>query len=113
VLDHSRIEELLAMGEGAAVLVERAVDNFVSRVPETVSGLREAVARRDGEELRALAHRLKGSALNLGASRVAEISLALEETGRTGATDRAAPLVAELAAALDEASAALEDYRAN
>ena len=111
VLDPSRIEELLEMGEGAQVLVDRAVDNFVSRVPDTVSGLQEAIARQDGEELRALAHRLKGSALNLGAARVAEVSLALEESGREGCTDRAPALLVELEAALGEASAALVSYR--
>jgi signal transduction histidine kinase/DNA-binding response OmpR family regulator len=112
VLDTSRIEELLDMGEGAEVLVHRAVDNFVTRVPETVTGLREAVARQDAEELRALAHRLKGSALNLGASRVAQVSLALEESGREDRTEEAAPLLVELEAALGEASAALQGYRA-
>jgi PAS domain S-box-containing protein len=112
VLDISRIEELLDMGEGAEVLVHKAVDNFVTRVPETVTGLREAVARQDAEELRALAHRLKGSALNLGASRVAQVSLALEESGREDRTEEAAPLLVELEAALGEASAALQGYRA-
>ena len=112
VLDASRIEELLEMGEGAAVLVHRAVDNFVSRVPETVAGLQAAVARDDSLELQALAHRLKGSALNLGAARVAEVSLALEESGRHGCVEEAAPLLVELESALGEASAALESYRA-
>ena len=111
VLDPSRIEELLEMGEGAQVLVDRAVDNFVAGAPQTVSGLQSAVERRDGDELRALAHRLKGSALNLGAARVAEVSLALEESGREGRTDRAPALLVELEAALGEASAALATYR--
>ena len=111
VLDPGRIEELLDMGEGAEVLVHRAVDNFVSRVPETVSELQAAVDREDGDELRALAHRLKGSALNLGAARVAQVSLALEVSGREDCAD-ASPLLIELATALGEASAALESYRA-
>ena len=80
-------------------------------VPETVSELQAAVDREDGEELRALAHRLKGSALNLGAARVAQVSLALEESGREDCAD-ATPLLIELATALGEASAALESYRA-
>ena len=100
------------MGEGADVLVHRAVDNFVSRAPETVAGLAQAVARGDADELQALAHRLKGSALNLGAGRVAEVSLELEEAGRTGRTEEAAVLLVELEAALGEAGAALETYRA-
>lgn len=99
------------MGEGAEVLVHRAVDNFVSRVPETVAELRAAADRADGDELRALAHRLKGSALNLGASQVARVSLALEECGREDGVD-AASLLAELEDALGNASAALEGYRA-
>ncbi|MET1058466.1 MAG: ATP-binding protein [Nocardioides sp.] len=112
VLDTGRIEELLEMGEGAEVLVHKAVDNFVSRVPDTVTGLQEAVARQDGPELQALAHRLKGSALNIGASRVARVSLALEESGREGCTEEAAALLVELESALGEARVALLGYRA-
>ena len=112
VIDTGRIAELLGMGEGAEVLVHRAVDNFVSRTPATVADLEHAVASDDAEQLAALAHRLKGSALNLGAARVAEVSLALEESGRAGCAVDAAPLLVELQAALGEAGAALESYRA-
>ena len=110
LLDPSRIEELLEMGEGAAVLVKRAVDNFVSRTPETLAELHAAVVACDAEALRAGAHKLKGSALNLGALRVAEVSLALEELGREGSPAEGSPLLDDLEESLHDAAVALQPY---
>jgi PAS domain S-box-containing protein len=110
LLDPSRIEELLEMGEGTAVLVKRAVDNFVSRTPETLAELHAAVVACDAEALRAGAHKLKGSALNLGALRVAEVSLALEELGREGSPADGSPLLEDLEESLHDAAVALQPY---
>jgi HPt (histidine-containing phosphotransfer) domain-containing protein len=110
LLDASRIEELLEMGDGAAVLVKRAVDNFVSRTPETLAELHAAVVACDAEALRAGAHKLKGSALNLGALRVAEVSLALEELGREGSPADGSPLLEDLEESLHDAAVALQPY---
>ena len=112
VLDESRLEELTAMGERARLLVLRAVDNFVARIPEVIAALQAAVERHDAEELRAVAHGFRGSALNLGALRAAEIALDLEllaEHGRAGSGSR---IVVELEQALTETVTALDEYRA-
>ena len=111
VLDESRLEELTEMGDRARMLVLRAVDNFVSRVPEVLEELRGAVARHDAEELRAVAHGFRGSALNLGVARAAEIALDLELLAEHGQVDSGGPLVTELEQALVDAVAALDEYR--
>ena len=110
-LDTTRLEELDALGERAMLLVDRAVDNFVRGLPETVSVLREAAVRGDQDELRATAHRFRGSALNLGAARVAEVALAVElweDDTLTGVL----PLLDVLEHEGADATAALREYQA-
>jgi len=73
--------------------------------------IRAELAAGDAAALRTLAHRLKGSAANLGARRVAEVALGLEHLGDSHCLDGAAELVDLLAAALAEAAVELADYR--
>lgn len=110
-LDPGRLEELDALGERAILLVDRAVDNFVRGFPGTVLELRHALALRETDELRATAHRLRGSALNLGALRVAQIALAIElceDAGLAGAPR----MLDRLSEAGDAAADALREYQA-
>jgi HPt (histidine-containing phosphotransfer) domain-containing protein len=111
-LDPSRIDELLALGERAVPLVERAVGNFVKGMPDVLAELERAVADDDAAALRAAAHKLKGSALNLGAKEVADVSRRLEELGDEERTDAAGPVLEELRGAGPRACAALDAYRA-
>jgi CheY-like chemotaxis protein len=111
-LDPARIDELLALGERAVPLVERAIGNFVANLPDTIVELEKAVADGDGPALRATAHKLKGSALNLGAKEVADVSRRLEELGDQDETQLAGPVLDELRAAGPRACAALDAYRA-
>lgn len=111
VLDPSRLAELAEMGAEAAPLIRRAIDNFVAGAPETLDLLRTLWRARDAAAVRAAAHKLKGSAANLGANRVAEVALVVEKLGEEGALDRVGPKLVELAAELDDAVAALRAYR--
>jgi len=110
-LDPTRLEELAEMGAAAFPLIQRAIDNFVGSIGESLDGIRAEVAAGDAAALRTLAHRLKGSAANLGARRVAEVALGLEHLGDSHCLDGAAELVDLLAAALAEAAVELADYR--
>ena len=111
-LDTGRIDELLALGERAVPLVERAVGNFVTGMADVVAELEKAVADGDAAALRATAHKLKGSALNLGAKEVADVSRRLEELGDEDRTDAAGTVLEELRGAAPRACAALDAYRA-
>ncbi|MGZ4504899.1 MAG: response regulator [Nocardioidaceae bacterium] len=111
VLDQGRLAMLEEMGEGAAALIDRAVANFITRAPEAMQDIRSAVDHRDPQELRMSSHRLKGSALNLGAASVGRLCLALEQLGDSGSTDGADRLLAELEQELDRAALALRDYQ--
>ncbi len=110
-LDPARLEELLAMGPRAVPVVERAMSNFVTGLPEAVDEIGGAVAKADSPLLRQLAHRLKGSALNLGASLVAQVAAELEALGDAGQAQAAGPTLARLEAAVSDTCAALAAYR--
>ncbi|HET6562067.1 MAG TPA: ATP-binding protein [Marmoricola sp.] len=107
LLDLGRLTELDAMGERAVALVDRAVQNFVTGFPGTLESVRGAVRAADAGEVRHLTHKLRGSALTLGAMRVAAVSQELEELADLGTVDGAQLLVDRLAAAGAEACDAL------
>jgi HPt (histidine-containing phosphotransfer) domain-containing protein len=111
VLDVSRLTELGELGPSAVALVERAIDNFVANMDDNLTEIEKAVASGDSETLNPVAHRLKGSALNLGANRLAEICLELELLGEEGAAWGGAPMIDDLKAAAAATVSALIDYR--
>ena len=110
-VDLSRVEELLSLGESAVALVDRAIGNFVRNLPQHLEDLHDAVMSGDAVRLRDLAHRLRGSALNLGATRVAEATWVLESHGDADTPHLAGPALLELREAAAEAVVVLDDYR--
>ena len=110
-LDTERLDELAEMGVAAVPLIQRAIDNFVGGAVESLDTLRRAFAHADTQLLRSAAHRLKGSAANLGAVRVAQLAFELEQLADGGELDGADVLLAELAGDLEAAAASLADYR--
>jgi CheY-like chemotaxis protein len=110
-LDVRRLEDLADMGVEALPLVQRAIDNFVGTVEQSVEEVRAAVSSADAVAARSIAHRLKGSAANLGAARVAELALEIELLAEDGELDQAGRALAELAPAARDACAALRAHR--
>jgi hypothetical protein len=110
-LDLARLDELAEMGAAAFPLIQRAIDHFVDGIGEHLDTLRAELASGHAAGLRSAAHQLKGSAANLGASRVAALALELEVLGESGRLDTAGALIEELATALAEVTVALGDYR--
>jgi HPt (histidine-containing phosphotransfer) domain-containing protein len=96
-IDPARLRELRDdYGDLAAELLEL----FEKTAAATLAELRAALDAGDAAELRRLAHRLKGSARNVGATGMAEVAAALEQTP------------ADPAVTLDRLAAALEPTRA-
>jgi len=109
-LDPGRLDELMEMGGGAEQLVRRAIDNFVAGADEALATIREAADAGDAPGLRAAAHKLKGSAQNLGAVAVGAAGLDLELLADAGSTAGADGLVERLDAAMARAVDALRSY---
>jgi HPt (histidine-containing phosphotransfer) domain-containing protein len=75
-----------------------------------VSLLRQCWSGGDASGVRAAAHRLKGSAANLGAARLAELASVLEELADSRSLGGAGPVLDELEIAAREAALALGAY---
>jgi len=99
------------MGAASFPLIQRAIDHFVQDAEDNAEALRAQLSSGDQATLRSSAHRLKGSAANLGALRVAELALEVELLAEGGRLAEAEPVVDELGAAVVDACAALRDYR--
>ena len=112
VVDLERMRMLDEMRREDGSLFERASGNFATNAPDWLDQVRAALAADDAENLVASAHRLKGSATNLGLPRVGKVAAELEILGDTGSTEGADVLFARLDAELDLALSALADVRA-
>jgi CheY-like chemotaxis protein/HPt (histidine-containing phosphotransfer) domain-containing protein len=62
----------------------RLVELFLDRTPPLIEELRRAIERADTGELRARAHKLKGSCLAVGAERMALLAAQLQHAGEHG-----------------------------
>ncbi len=69
---------------------------FFQRVPALLVELQAAINSKDPVKLERSAHALKGTAGNLGAMMLMKLAEQLEVMGRSGKTDQAAEVLAEL-----------------
>jgi signal transduction histidine kinase/CheY-like chemotaxis protein/HPt (histidine-containing phosphotransfer) domain-containing protein len=65
------------------------VELYLRLVPAMIAEIEGAVAEGDAEQVRQLAHKLKGSCLSLGTMRFAQACHALEQAGAAGVIDAA------------------------
>jgi PAS domain S-box-containing protein len=104
-LDLVRLEELreLDSGSGETSYVARAIANLLASAPRDLETLAAAAAHGDEKQLAAVAHRLAGALLNLGAPEGGEVARRLEN----GESD-----LSELVPVVTGDMAALAAYRA-
>ncbi|GAA1476910.1 hypothetical protein GCM10009623_13560 [Nocardioides aestuarii] len=112
LVDVERIEMLHEMVKDGISLFQRSSGNFIAHAPDHLTAIGAAVAEGDAEQLMATAHKLKGSALNLGLPRVGAAAFELEERGRSARLDGAEAAYATLTREMGLAVAALERERA-
>ncbi len=79
--------------EGDRGFLSEMLREFLDYAPGQLERLNRAVEKADAKTVETEAHSLKGAAGNLGAGRVAELSLDLELAGRTGKLRGASALV--------------------
>ncbi len=105
-IDPAVLEELTG---GDAQLAAEVLDEFLVTSRADVAALGEACAARSGEDIRRLAHRIRGAARAVGAQRLAEAAQRAESLAALGSADwsRFEILRGELSGALDEVSAAV------
>ncbi len=108
VLDDSVLSELQTLG---ADVVAEIVDLFLADVPVRLARLMQAIGDRSPDVVLREAHGLKGSALGVGATRLADLCAAIEHDARDGEIDRAIGRSSALEAEFAEAREALKDMR--
>ena len=109
VLDQGVLATLHELEQrGQPGLLRQAVSLYLQEAPAQVSALRAAVAQGDAGGVEQVAHALKGSSAQLGATRLAQLCAALQEGGARQELGRAAAQVAEVANEFLRVQAALE-----
>ena len=112
-LDVSRLDMLRDLAPDNTTYLDRAIANFVANSPGQLTTIREAVSASDADGLRYAAHRLAGSAGNLGLVEVSAAARRLEQVADGGTTDGAAPLLPDLDESVARGRSALLAYRAD
>ncbi|TMG81870.1 MAG: response regulator [Betaproteobacteria bacterium] len=92
-IDRARLEKLVGGSEGLGELL----GELEATVRSDIAALEAALAAGDGAAVRRVAHRVKGSALTIGAAQLAAAAARLEEAPDALATaDAVRPLIDEL-----------------
>jgi len=90
VLDISVMAAIRALGDpGEPDVYAEVAHLFLVDVPIHLSSLAAAIARGDADSVWQIAHRLRGSALELGAVRMAPLCAAIEHAARAGSLEHA------------------------
>lgn len=86
------------------------IDSFLELLPGQVSAIQQAIKDGDETSLRLHAHTLKGSASNVGANGLAEVSLRIETLAKQGDTQGASVHIAPLSQIAAETNTALKQF---
>ena len=108
ILDSAVLTELEMLG---AEVVNEIVELFIADVPQRLTKLQHAIAARAGDAILREAHGLKGSALGIGAARLAELCAAIEHDARAGLLDQAVERSVGLESEFDQVRRALTATR--
>ena|ERR1022692_2924717 len=102
---------LLARMDNDPGLLGDVIDLFLKHLPQVMDRLRQAVASGDAEQLRQAAHRLRGGLVQFEVHSCVAGAQELERIGASGDLASAAPVTAELEAAMANLVPALEALR--
>lgn len=79
-----RLDQLRGPDGGGGPLVHLLIDAYLGQTPDELDDLADALSRQDLPAVASRAHRLKGSAANIGAARLADRLGEIEAVGRSG-----------------------------
>lgn len=107
------LQPLLEAVSGDEEIMSQVISMFISTTRENLDAIRDAIYRNDGKAVKMTAHHLKGSLLELGASRPVAMALQLENMGSTQQLTEADKVWQELDAAIRDLVTALDktEYR--
>ncbi len=111
-VDLGRLDMLRDMDPGNTTYLDRAIGSFVTGAESGLAAIRGAVLSADADALRFSAHRLGGSAGNLGLVAARDAVCAIELLADSGTVDGTAPLLDAAEHEVARGRAQLLDYQA-
>jgi HPt (histidine-containing phosphotransfer) domain-containing protein len=108
-LDKTALVNLYNIGGKDFLL--RMIDNFLTQTPTRVQSARKNLATGDLKALHLIAHSLKASSANLGASRVQDMAEKIEEMASIGMREQIPKALEKLEEMLEEANQCLRSER--
>lgn len=106
-LDRSVLDRLRKLEKTTPGLLKNVTDLFLQDTPPRLEDLRDAILKADAARLARLAHAMKGSAANLGATGMAAICAEVEARAEVGDLEAAPARVSDLDREFDRVRAAL------
>ncbi len=104
------LEDLLQRVGGDEKLLRQMIRTFLRETPKRIETLLKALQCKDGPELSARAHALKGSVSIFGAARAAQLTHSLQELGRVPDFQEAARIFATLQEEIAKVEENLKGY---
>jgi PAS domain S-box-containing protein len=112
-LDIERLDMLRDLDEDNTTYLDRAIGNFMTNSRTGLDTIREAISAGDAAAMRAAAHKLAGSALNLGVTYAGEAVRTIEFLGDEGTVEGAEEKLPAVEAALARGREELLAYQAS
>jgi len=97
---------------GKTPFLKRMFTVFISQEPKRIQEIKDALKSQDVEQLRHLAHALKGGAATMGVQRVRDCCLALENASREKDLTTAETIIPDLETEMRNAYAFMFNYLA-
>lgn len=107
--NHVDVEQLSELKDIMEDEFHTLIDTFLSDSSSKIEGLAAAIGAADAEEVRKLAHSLKGSSSNICASQLTEYARQLEHMGKEGSTEGAQDVFEKLKMEFDEVAVILKN----
>ena len=109
VLDANGLENMRQVAEfGGAEAIQSLMELFSTELPEVIDNIESALAAEDLVALQAAGHKMRGSAANFGAQRLAYLGQRLETQAKEGRRDGLEALVKPLREEHERAQKALQ-----
>ena len=109
VIDRSVLDDIRALQqEGAPDLVDNLIALYVSEAEHTMSSLASAIDLKNTQDMFLLAHKLKSSSANVGASHLTALLRELELLGRQDKLEGTADLFVRITKEFDAVQEALK-----
>lgn len=107
IIDESRFQVIAQLGD--ATVVGQLIDMFFQDAPKHLEGARQAVTQSNTEDLRRVAHTLKGSSRTLGLSALGDSCERIEHASKRGDLASCSDEVDALPRILEQSRVAIYD----